>query len=210
MINSIKTIAEHSFIEEMIDSNGSILDLGSGRMLSFSIPVADYVKKVIAVDVQKPIVDYNRESINFENLAISVKDNEKVKVHKYSDYNAYSTVINPLNDGINNKIDEYEIETVTIKSLQEKYNIDLFEIAKFDIEGAEYEILLKIDKPMSKQLSIEFHDFRGMNYFGENYYKLLFERIGKWYRVVKHEWTRHKGFPLDMGWNYWDSLFILK
>jgi hypothetical protein len=95
----------------------------------------------------------------------------------------------------------------------DKYNIEKFELIKFDIEGSEYEILEKMDWSITKQISVEFHDFRNMNPFSPNneiYYTNLFSKIPTNYTIAQHQKTNHPGFPLGMGLNYWDSLFIQK
>ena len=61
-----------------------------------------------------------------------------------------------------------------------KYDIEQFELIKFDIEGSEYSILENLDWTISKQYSIEFHDFRFMNpYYPHNefYYFNLKEKL---------------------------------
>ena len=65
---------------------------------------------------------------------------------------------------------------------------------------------------MSKQYSIEFHDFRSLNpYYPDNekYYRELFDSI-KNIKHIKHEMTDHAGFPSGMGRNYWDSLIVME
>ena len=94
-----------------------------------------------------------------------------------------------------------------------KYNIEKFELIKFDIEGSEYEILKNIDWGITKQISVEFHDFRNMNPKypnNEKYYNEIFETNKNKYNFIKHEITDHPGFPLGLGRNYWDSLFVEK
>jgi FkbM family methyltransferase len=203
----MKTISEHSFLEEKIDSNGIVLDLGSGKTMSFAIPIADYVSKVIAVDILKPTVEYNKSKIYFENYAVSTKEGiEKVILYKDSD----ATSIIDIFDEFNDAVDTFLIEIKPISYFMRKYNVDLFEIMKMDIEGSEYEILNNLNEPIAKQISVEFHDFRGMNKEGNLFYKNLINKLEKWYIISTHKYTHHPGFPVNHGWNYWDSLFVLK
>ena len=94
-----------------------------------------------------------------------------------------------------------------------KYGITKFELIKVDIEGAEYELLQSWDWSISKQFSVEFHDFRFMNPNYPNnelYYQSLFENKLINHKISKHELSDHPGFPMGYGSNYWDSLFVEK
>ena len=91
-----------------------------------------------------------------------------------------------------------------------KYNIKKFELIKFDIEGSEYSILENLDWGISKQFSVEFHDFRSMNpYYPNNeiYYDKLLNKIKDDFNIITHTITHHPG---GAGYNYWDSLFVEK
>lgn len=106
-----------------------------------------------------------------------------------------------------------KVPTITLKKLMEKYSIEQFDLIKIDIEGGEYELLENIDWTISKQYSVEFHDFRGMNPFFPNdelYYDSLLAKMKQYCDVAQHEKTNHPGFPLGKGYNYWNSLFLLK
>jgi hypothetical protein len=129
----------------------------------------------------------------------------------YNDINGYS-LLNPDKDWCS-LLEKNVVKSTNLKKIMDKYNVQQFELIKFDIEGAEYEILMNIDWTISKQYSIEFHDFRNMNPYSPNnlrFYDELFSKMRKYCDIVKHELTDHPGFPHGLGRNYWDSLFVLK
>lgn len=76
----------------------------------------------------------------------------------------------------------------TVKTLMKKYGIDKFGLAKIDIEGAEYDVLLSIDFPFAKQISVEFHQSLGYNHYGTHadyMEKLMKSEFGKYYQVAE-------------------------
>jgi FkbM family methyltransferase len=204
------TISEHTIEETIIDKNGWALDLGCINF-SFAKEVKQYCDNIICVD-PNPNIDKNNipENIIYENVAIT--HDEQISEQTffiYNDIHGYS-LLNPPRDlcVLQSTI---SVQVTTIKKIMEKYNIKKFELIKFDIEGAEYEILKNLDWSISKQYSIEFHDFRSMNpYFPDNekYYTELFNKI-KDVKSIKHELTDHLGFCNGTGRNYWDTLIIM-
>jgi FkbM family methyltransferase len=204
------TIAEHSVEEILIDRNGWVLDLGCINF-SFANEMKKYCRNIICIDPNPNITEVP-EGIIYENKALTHLDNiTEQTFYIYNDINGYS-LLNPSKDWcvLQGTI---KVNVINIKDLMKKYNIEKFELIKFDIEGSEYEILRNIDWSISKQYSVEFHDFRFMNpYYPDNerYYSELFNKIGDKIDIIKHELTDHPGFGGTSGRNYWDSLFIEK
>jgi FkbM family methyltransferase len=206
------TISEHTLEETIIEKDGWVLDLGCINF-SFAKAIQKYCDNVLCVD-PNPNINPNEipEGLIYERVAVTHMENVSENTfYIYNDRNGYS-LLNP-------KMDWCQLETTitvpvcTIKSLMEKYNIEQFELIKFDIEGAEYAILDNIDWNISKQFSIEFHDFRFMNPCYPNnelYYDRILPKIKEVCEVVTHEPTDHPGFPPGYGKNYWDSLFVRK
>lgn len=208
----MKTISEHTIDETIINYNGWALDLGCINF-TFAKEVQKLCKNILCVDPNPNIyVDMIPEGVIYERSAITHLENiQEQTFYIYNDKNGYS-LLNPSRDWCSLE-GTIQIPVVTIKSLMLKYNIKQFEVIKFDIEGAEYEILKNLDWNVSKQYSIEFHDFRFMNpYYPDNerYYAELFEKNSDKINIAKHELTDHEGFPFGMGRNYWDSLFLNK
>ena len=212
LLDYMKTISEHTIDETIIDRNGWILDLGCINF-TFAQEIKPYCDNILCVDPNPKILDDEiPKNVIYERIAITHQENVKTQTfYIYNDKNGHS-LLHPPRDWciLEGTID---IPVSTIKDLMAKYKIEQFELVKFDIEGAEYDILRNLDWSIAKQYSVEFHDFRFMNPCypdNEKYYRELFERISDNVNIVKHELTDHEGFPQGMGRNYWDSLFTLK
>lgn len=204
------TISEHTIEESIIDKNGWILDLGCINF-TFANDVKKYCDNILCID-PNPNIKEIPEGILYERKAVVHLENIKTQnFYIYNDINGYS-LLNPKRDWcVLEKV--ITVDVTTIKDIMKKYNIKQFELIKFDIEGAEYQVLEHLDWTISKQYSIEFHDFRFMNPFYPNnqlYHNRLLGKIDKYCDVVQHQCTDHPGFPMGMGNNYWDSLFVLK
>ena len=204
------TLSEHTIEETIIDPDGWILDLGCINF-SFANDVKKYCKNILCIDPNPNIKDIP-DGIIFESVAVTHEENLNEKeFFIYNDIQGYS-LLNPQRDWCSlEKV--IKVPVTTIKSLMNKYKINKFELIKFDIEGAEYKILEFLDWTVSKQYSVEFHDFRFMNPYypnNEEYYELLFKKIQGEVDITLHNQTDHPGFPSGMGKNYWDSLFIQK
>lgn len=204
------TILEHTIEETIINKNGWILDLGCVNF-EFSTEMKKYCNNVICVD-PNPNIKNIPDGVFYENVAITCNPTiDEMPYYIYNDINGYS-LMNPQNDICHLQRVE-RVKVTTIEKLMKKYGISKFELIKFDIEGSEYSILENIDWKISKQYSIEFHDFRNMNPHTPNneiYYTNLLNKIEKDFVVVKHNATHHPGFSYGMGYNYWDSLFVEK
>jgi FkbM family methyltransferase len=203
------TISEHTIEELFINNNGWVLDLGCINF-TFATEIKKYCNNVICVDPNSNINEIPKD-ILFENKAIINGDDKQIVFYEYNDIQGYS-ILNPKQDCcfLEKTI---MVESCNIHDLMIKYNIKQFDLIKFDIEGAEYSILENFDWTISKQYSIEFHDFRYMNpYFPNNeiFYTNLKKKMKNYCDIIKHEITDHPGFPQGLGRNYWDSLFILK
>lgn len=204
------TLAEHTLEETIINREGFILDLGCVNF-GFSLEMKKLCNNIISVD-PNPKIKKAPEGIIYERAAISHDSNDKTKeFFIYSD-NQGCSLLNPERDWCR-LIGSIEVPLITINDIMQKYNIKQFELIKFDIEGGEYKILENIDWTISKQYSVEFHDFRFMNpNYPDNhiYYENIFKKMLNYCDIIQHEITGHEGFPLEYGRNYWDSLFILK
>ena len=93
--------------------------------------------------------------------------------------------------------EKYEVDCVSIRHIMDKYNINQFSLAKIDIEGSEYDLLLSIDSPFTKQIAIEFHQSLGYNKYGshDDYInKLMSSPFGEIYKIGDHyEYDHCKG-----------------
>jgi len=200
---NIQEICEHSIIPSLINQDGWVLDLGCVNF-KFYNEVKNYTNNIICVDANPNIKDIP-EGCNFINSAIiSNSDIKEITFFLYEDINSNSIYLNTM-DHCPVK-EEIKVPCLTINEIMDIYGIKQFDLIKFDVEGAEYDILSNLDWTISKQYSIEFHDFRNFNK-DVNFYDKFIGNIINYCDIIKHEKTHHLG---GYGYNYWDSLFTLK
>lgn len=182
----IEIIAEHSVDLDLLPDKANILDAGCRGML-FTNEMRRRGHNVIALDC-----DNLGDHFVYRRLAIS-DHNMRVGIKRSNDIQATMICAGD------------EVECTTIQKLCIDVQIYYWDLIKLDIEGSEYEVIMSMDRPYAKQLSIEFHLHTGI--YKENEI-LLMENKLSWlgYFPVKHDKTQQHG----MGYNYWDSLWILK
>lgn len=196
------TIQEHTIEESIINKNGFILDSGCVHF-SFSLGVKEYCDNVICIDPSSSIENIP-DGLTFIRKALIAGDQKKVSFFEYTDIQGNS-IYNPVGDCCRLK-NTVEVEACNITDIMHQYQINQFELIKLDIEGAEYSILNDIDWTISKQYSVEFHDFRNMCP-NQDFYEKLFHKMSKYCDIIQHQQTDHSG---GAGRNYWDSLYVLK
>ena len=201
----IKRIDTHSFDETILTENGWILDIGC-RGYALSNYFAEKNFRVIACDPDINIKPSPHQNIIYKRIGIVGTD---VKESNYAGWSTgegnYITDKRPAHASA-----YYKIKCNTIKDLMEEYNIKEFEIIKMDCEGSEYDILMNLDQTCTKQISVEFHDFLGLNPYypnNEEYYSKLRNKLSNFDFVIHAMTPMIKHNPLM---NYWDSLFIRK
>jgi FkbM family methyltransferase len=181
------------------------LDIGC-RGFVFAKYFADNGFKVIACDPDTNIQNPNYQNIIYKQIGIIGSDK---KVCTYAGWSTgegnYITDKKPAHAA-----NFYEIPCFTIKDLMLQFGIPEFEIIKMDCEGSEYDILMNMDNQCCKQISVEFHDFLGLNPCypnNEEYYSKLKIKLNNFDFVIHKHTPMVKHNPLM---NYWDSLFIRK
>jgi FkbM family methyltransferase len=210
------TIEEHTIIPNFLNSKSWILDLGCLNF-KFSNELKKFTNNIICVDANPRISSENGiipgfpipEDIIFINKAI-VNESEKQHIDYYEYHDINGNSIHKNENDYARIMFKTEVPTITIKQIMKDYNINQFDLIKFDIEGSEYNILENIDFTISKQFSIEFHDFRGFDIDINKFYEQFNSKIGNFCEVIQHERTHHPGWAHGTGYNYWDSLFLLK
>ena len=186
---AFQVIAEHSVDLSRLPEKANILDLGC-RGFAFTHAMREMGHHVVPIDI-----DRLHDGQAYYQCAISDHDG-KVAVLKSKDPQA--TRIDPDHEG---SIPCYTLETLTGNFLNKN---QIWDLIKIDIEGAEYEVIMSMDRPMAKQLSIEFHCHTGqINQQQMTEMENKLKNLG--YEAVSHSQSQQHG----AGWNYWDSLFIL-
>jgi hypothetical protein len=187
---AFQVIAEHSVAVDRLPEKANILDCGCRGFL-FTQAMRELGHHVVPIDI-----DHLNESQAYYQCAISDFDG-KVGVFHSSDPQA-------------TRIDHLAIrETVpcyTLKSLTDQFipKGKMWDLIKIDIEGAEYEVIMSMENPYAKQLSVEFHCHTGQITPAKmRQMENKLRNLG--YEFVSHAQSQQHG----AGWNYWDSLFIL-
>lgn len=187
----IKTIAEHSYEDSLLHEGSLILDLGC-RGFGFT----DWME-LSGYTVHSVDCDYLNANQFYYQIAIS-NENGTVRVLKNSD--PQGTMITNILD-----ISEYSVACLTLMSFSQMVGVGFWDLIKMDVESSEYQIIMSLPNAPAKQLSIEFHLHTGI--YGDAEVKQMEDKLlSLGYFPVKHDKTNEHG----AGFNYWDSLWILK
>lgn len=182
---NIVSVASHSVDVELLTKGGWVLDAGC-RDFKFSKEMVSLGCKVLSLDPDPEAVPGTDEvlekNINFvpKGLAAAAgKDRlflmENVEMRHlgaagYTQWHGTASV---------------EIETVSPSDLMKEHKIEMWDCIKMDIEGSEYEILLKWPGPIAKQITLEWHDH--LSEKPPEMLEQIYAHLGQWYDVVyKH------------------------
>lgn len=182
----ISEIAEHTVDLSLLPEKAIIADIGC-RGFGFSDYFRELGHKVFSIDI-----DQLNEGKAYYKLGIT-DFNGMIGVDRSNDPQA--TKVKP----------GHEIPCYTIATFMEVFSVKFFDLIKMDVEGAEYQIIMSLEKAPAKQLSIEFHLHTGI--YGQHEMMLMEDKLKSLgYEAVQHKLeARHCA-----GYNYWDSFFILK
>lgn len=182
----LQLIAEHLVEIDVLPEKARILDIGC-RGFEFVNYFRQRGHYVIGVDIDT-LIDgqyFHCAISDFDGFCGLTKSDD-----------AQATKINKLGTGI---------ECYTLKSFSEMVRIEFWDLVKLDVEGSEYEIIMTLETPPAKQLSVEFH--LHTHIYQQHEVDLMVGKLkGLGYSVDSHEYTEDHG----MGMNFWSSLFILK
>jgi FkbM family methyltransferase len=191
MKKKTKTVHHHTFREDLLKEGGWVLDLGCNDFI-FSSFMINRGMKVIGLDPIKNInipddIKNNKNFTYLQRACVGIKESDTATYYEYQSWGANSLVNTPdllhreRNGGHakNPYKDSYQVPITTINELMEEFNIIKFDYIKIDIEGGEYEILANFPKECTKQFSVEYHDFLGLNPTDdvEHYHKDLIENV---------------------------------
>lgn len=183
---------EHEMLETLdiyLPQNGVFLDIGANEGF-FTLYASRRAREVIAIEPQKRAAECIRNNLhlnainnaNIHEFALG-KTEELRDFHLANDTNTGSSGFVNM---VRYNIPVEKIEVKTLDALMEKLGWPSIDLAKIDIEGAEYELLLGATKTLSKGLikniAIELHpkqlSMQGyssehvLNLLGDNAYHL--------------------------------------
>lgn len=150
----VENIKQHSYLENYINENSIILDLGSNKGEFSKEIVKKHDCKAYGIEANPNIIrNIESDKIQIHNIAISNK-NGKISINIPKDGDASTT--------FHEKSDSVEVDCITIERFMEKKDIEILDLLKIDIEGEEIKLIRgSIDTLTScvKQISVEYHDF---------------------------------------------------
>lgn len=194
----LTVIAEHT-IDEGYLSGGFVLDAGC-RDFGFARSVAERGCRVIAMDPDPTIEEQKIDGVTFLREALSVNEGER---HLVMTSDPQARHLEGRSEGASSS-EKVSVQAVSIETIMERFGVKQFDCVKLDIEGGEIGILRAWPGPIAKQISVEFHEH--CMPVSQETYDGIFSHLTNWYDVVQHERTARYG----AGYNYWDSLFVLR
>lgn len=155
-----QVIKEHTFLDELFREEIVLVDLGAARG-EFSLAMQERYKvaKAILVEPNPNNVKWIPAAPNFVVYPNLIGNNSGEICAFYEDPTAHydGSKIFSRDNSI-----EHRIETITLRDIVERNQIDYIDLLKVDVEGAEYELLLVGNHhalQMCRQITVEFHDF---------------------------------------------------
>lgn len=181
---TLAEIHEHTIDLDLLPEKALILDLGC-RGFQFTDYFREFGHTVYPVDIDLFDRPYYQCAI--------AGYNGKAGILRGSD--PQGTRITEGND----------VPTYTLDRFSKHVGVDFWDVIKMDIEGSEMPVIMNMKEPLSKQLSIEFHLHCG--FYSLPDVALMVAKLNSiGYKTIQHNKENRYG----AGFNYWDSLFVLK
>lgn len=181
----ITEVHEHSIDLSLLPEKAKIIDIGC-RGFQFT----NYMRSLGHIVTPVDIDAFHNEV--YYRVAITGKDGR--------------VGINYSNDPQATRIKEGdELLSMRLDTFMNSLGFEFVDLIKIDIEGAEYEVIMSLKKAPAKQLSIEFHLHTGI-YCQKEVKEMESKLRSLGYEFAQHQLTEAHG----AGFNYWDSVFILK
>jgi len=155
-----QVVKEHTFLDELFRSEIVLIDLGAARG-EFTLEISKRypISKGVLVEPNPnnvPWIPAIPNRVVYPNL---IGNNSGEICTFYEDSKALydGSKVFSKDDSI-----KHQIETITLRDIVERNQIDYIDLLKVDIEGSEYELLLVGNHyvlQMCRQITVEFHDF---------------------------------------------------
>lgn len=182
----ISEIAEHSVDLDLLPEKANVLDLGCRGFL-FTNEMRWRNHLVWPVDI-----DELPSSKAYYQVAITDRDG-RCGIERTADKQATRIKVGDA------------IPCYTLHTFMGACDVKIFDLIKMDVEGSEYEIIMSQKKAPCRQWSIEFHLHTGI-YTQKHMMEMEDKLRNLGYEFTQHELTERYG----AGFNYWDSLFLLR
>ena len=203
----IEEVALHSICPEIMAEGGHVLDVGC-LGFEFSSEMMRRGFRVSAIDpdpsISLTIVD---DQIQFGRVAlVGLGQGGMQQLARFGNGQGNHLVL--PNTQAPRDAEIVYTTSMDISELMSAFFVGWWECVKLNCEGAEYDILLSWPGPISKQISVSFHEHTGANPYRPTsaYYEKMLAHLGRWYIPVRHEIDER----YCAGPNYWSSVFVLK
>lgn len=201
-MRQLTEIFEHTIDLSLIKRDSVVIDMGA-RDFGFANQMLQFVDKIYCVDADSDILNTVKDSrITFINAAVWPEGDIEVPFVKYG--NGTGNYVWQLQKEHPKEHDLKAVKTITMEQILEIAGCELADVAKFDIEGSEVNVLLSLVKPPARQITVEMHMHTGTTMAKVQEVVRHLESLG--YYTFKHELTKQHGLPV----NFWDSLFLLR
>lgn len=197
---NILTVDNHSFREDLL-TKGPVLDVGC-RGFRFAKFFADRGHSVTAMDPGEENIGHPRIAFLPLALVADMHDGrDQGKLVLTSDPEARYVVPAWRDVDCASK----SVGCVDVNFLMNSLcHVDKFDLVKLNCEGAEFDILNRLERPIARQIVVSFHEHVGTARRGEEAVNELVQKLGKWYDVVRHEWDER----YCAGRNAWDTVLV--
>ena len=177
----LKRIASHTVDVDLIPHWATVLDVGC-RDFDFSQAMANLGAIVHAFDPAPDVLEIASKGIYFHQAAVVGKGlggPRKIVIAGNG---------SRLDDDAEFPVMAFELESV-------HQDLGPFALVKLDCEGSEYGILLTWPGPITRQITVEYHEHTGQGkaVHGEDVYERIAAHLGQWYRLAQDE-------PMDTLW----------
>lgn len=193
-LSNLQCIAEHTVDLSLINRDSKVLDLGC-RAFTWANAMLEHVGRVCCIDADDDIRQPDDGRLIFMVAAVDEPNAGRKDLIKSG--NGTGNYLKKADDK------EGLYYTVSLQFLCDFYNVDYWDLIKFDIEGSEIPVLLSLTKPPAKQLSVEWHMHTGTT--KEKIHEVFAHLQSLGYARAYTDYSRKHGLCE----NYWDVCFIL-
>jgi FkbM family methyltransferase len=161
----VVTIREHTILASTLSQRSTIVDLGASTGDFSQTIVQRFHCRCIAVEPNPTLFERLRAIAGVEGVWSAVSESEGETELNLADDPAASTILSNHASVKTNGL-RVKVPTTTLENLFSRLNVTHVDLLKVDIEGAEIGMLLSTPDSVLRsidQISVEFHDFCGLN-----------------------------------------------